>query len=73
MNRAKLAFFDKPLLDALGNRIEHFTRVETPGNNAQSGNNDVQWVSVSVDAGDSEVFSFQQEVVAENLPAAYQP
>jgi hypothetical protein len=64
---------DKPLQDAVGNRIEHFTRVETPGDNAQSGSNDVQWVSVSVDPSDPEVFSFQHEVVAENLPPAYQP
>jgi len=64
---------DKPLQDASGTRIEHFTRVETPGNNAQSGSNDVQWVSVAVNPGDPEVFSFQQEVVAENVPAAYQP
>jgi hypothetical protein len=64
---------DKPLLDATdqqvpaGNRIENFTRVETPGNNAQSGSNDVQWVSVRVDRRDPEVFSFQQEVVPANL------
>jgi hypothetical protein len=63
---------DKPLLDAAGNRIENFTRLETPGDNAQSGDNDAQWVSVQVDAGDPEVFSFQQEVVPGNLPA-YQP
>ena len=63
---------DKPLVDALGNRIEHFTRVETPGDNAQSGSNEVQWVSVSVDPRDPEVFSFQQEVVAENLLPVYQ-
>jgi hypothetical protein len=63
---------DKPLLDAAGNRIEPFTRVETPGDNARSGSNDVQWVSVRVGPDDPEVFSFQQEVVAANLPA-YQP
>jgi hypothetical protein len=63
---------DKPLLDAAGNRIENFTRVETPGNNAQSGSNDVQWVSVEVDPRDDEVFTFQQEVVRANVPA-YQP
>jgi hypothetical protein len=59
---------DKPLQDAAGNRIENFTRLETPGDNAQSGNNDVQWVSVDVDASEPEVFSFTHEVVAENLP-----
>eukprot|EP00775_Hariotina_reticulata_P002395 gene2395-2699_t len=35
---------DTPLLDARGRRINHFTRVETPGNNAQNGNNDVSCV-----------------------------
>ena len=65
---------DKPLQDAAGARIQDFTRVETPGNNTQSANNDVQWVSVEVDARDPEVFSFQQEVVDRNLPpAGYQP
>jgi hypothetical protein len=34
---------DTPFLDAKGRRINHFTRVETPGNNAQNGNNDVSW------------------------------
>lgn len=60
---------DKPLLDSAGNRIETFTRVETPGNNPQSVNNDVQWVKVAVDPRDPEVFSFQQEIVSANLPA----
>jgi hypothetical protein len=63
---------DKPLLDRNGNRIEHFTRVETPGNNAQSGSNDVQWVRVTVNPSDPEVFELQQEVVTGNL-ATYVP
>jgi hypothetical protein len=63
---------DKPLLDAAGNRIQHFTRVEAPGDNAQSGSNDVQWVSVRVDPRDAEVFSYQQETVQPNL-VGYQP
>jgi len=58
---------DKPLLDRVGNRIEHFTRVEVPGDNAQSSNNDVQWVKASIDTHDPEVFSFEQEVVESNL------
>jgi len=58
---------DKPLLDANGNRIEWFTRLETPGDNQQSGSNDVQWVKVTVDSGDPEVFDFEQEIVAPNL------
>jgi hypothetical protein len=32
---------DKPFLDARGRRLENFTRVETFGDNAQNGNNDV--------------------------------
>jgi hypothetical protein len=64
---------DKPLQDAAGYRIENLTRVETPGDNAQTANNEVQWVRVTVDPSDPEVFSFQQEVVAANLPPAYQP
>ena len=63
---------DKPLVDAAGNRIENFTRLETPGDNAQSGDNDVQWVRVTVDPRDPEVFSYQQEVVPGNQPA-YEP
>jgi hypothetical protein len=58
---------DKPLLDRNGNRIEHFTRVETPGDNAQSGSNDVQWVKATVDYKNPEVFSFEQEVVHQNM------
>ncbi len=63
---------DKPLQDANGNRIEWFTRLETPGNNAQSANNDVQWVKVTVSEDDSEVFTFEQEIVRPNL-VAYAP
>jgi hypothetical protein len=59
---------DKPLLDAAGRRIWNFTRVETPGDNAQTGTTDVQWVKVLVDPRSDEVFSFQQEVVPGNLP-----
>ena len=64
---------DKPLLDASGYRIQNFTRLETPGNNAETANNDVHWVRVSVDPSEPEVFTFRQEVVAANLPPAYQP
>jgi hypothetical protein len=60
---------DKPLLDRNGHRIEHFTRLETPGDNPQSGSNDVQWVRVEVDTSDPEVFDIQQEVVGPNLQA----
>jgi hypothetical protein len=58
---------DKPLLDRNGNRIEHFTRVETPGANAQSASNDAQWVRATVDSSDPEVFAFEHEVVEANL------
>jgi hypothetical protein len=34
---------DQPLLDSKGVRLVNFTRVETPGNNANNGNNDVNW------------------------------
>jgi hypothetical protein len=59
---------DKPLLDRAGLRIQHFTRVETPGDNAPT-SNDVQWVRAVVDGDDPEVFSFQQEVVTPNVQA----
>jgi len=58
---------DKPLLDRNGNRIEWFTRVETPGDNAQSASNDVEWVRATVSDENQEVFSFEPEIVAPNL------
>ena len=42
---------DKPFQNALGQRLENFTRVETFGDNQQNGNNDVHWLKVLVDAG----------------------
>jgi len=35
---------DKPLLDAHGARLENFTRLETFGDHAENGTNDVNWV-----------------------------
>ena len=64
---------DKPLLDAEGRRIQHFTRVETPGDHAEDGSNDVQWIRALVDARDPEVFAFEHEVVEANLPEGYTP
>ena len=64
---------DKPLHDAEGRRIQHVTRVETPGDQAQNGSNDVQWVKIAVDPRDPEVFSFEHEIVESNLPEAYPP
>jgi len=64
---------DKPLLDRDGHRIQHFTRLETPGNNAQSESNDVQWVKIIVDTRDAEVLTFEQEVVEANRRPQYTP
>jgi hypothetical protein len=64
---------DKPLLDAAGLRLENFTRVETFGNNAGSGNNDVQWIKVSVDPRSREVFSYQAQIVPGNRTAVPAP
>jgi hypothetical protein len=60
---------DKPLQNELGQRVENFTRVETPGDNAQNGNNDVHWTKVLVDPGSREVFAFQPQIVPANRVA----
>ncbi len=60
---------DKPLLDAQGRRLENFTRVETLGNNAANGNNDVHWIKVNVNARTREVFSYQVQIVPANRVA----
>ena len=64
---------DKPFLDAAGRRLENFTRVETFGNSAGNGNNDVQWVRVEVDAHSREVFSYQPMIVTGNRVAVPAP
>ena len=64
---------DKPFLDAQGRRLENFTRVETFGNNAVNGNNDVQWIKVSVDPRSREVFSYQAMIVPANRTAVPAP
>jgi hypothetical protein len=64
---------DKPFLDSKGQRLENFTRVETFGNNAANGLNDVQWVKVRVDAGSREVFSYTPMVVPANRVAVAAP
>lgn len=64
---------DKPFLDAQGRRIENFTRVETFGNNAANGNNDVQWVKVTVDPLSREVFSYQPQIIPGNRVAVPVP
>ena len=50
---------DKPVYDN-GKLVEHFTRVET------FGEDQVHWVRVMVDTGSREVFSFHQEIIPEN-------
>ncbi len=53
---------DKPLVrTAAGQRIEHFTRVET------FGQNDNHWLHVAVDPGNPNVFTFSQRIVAANV------
>jgi hypothetical protein len=64
---------DKPLLDAQGQRLENFTRLETYGDNAQTGNNDVHWVKVLVDTSSRDVFAFQPQVVPANRIAVPAP
>jgi hypothetical protein len=64
---------DKPFQDAAGRRLENFTRVETFGNNAGNGTNDVHWVKVTVDARSREVFAYQPMIVPGNRVAVPAP
>lgn len=64
---------DKPFQDEQGRRLENFTRLETPGNNAQNGNNDLHWVKVQVDPREREVFSFLPQMVPGNRVAVPVP
>lgn len=64
---------DKPLLDAAGRRLENFTRVETFGNQAANGNNDVQWLRVRVDPASREVFQYEPMIVPGNRVAVPAP
>jgi hypothetical protein len=64
---------DRPLLDSAGRRLENFTRVETFGDNAANGNNDVQWLKVLVDPGSREVFAYQAQIVPGNRVAVPAP
>src|SRR5262245_60007918 len=64
---------DKPLLDTQGRRLENFTRVETFGDNALNGTNDVHWVKALVDPQSRDVFSFQPQIVPANRPAVPAP
>jgi len=64
---------DKPLQNAAGQRLENFTRVETFGNNAANGNNDVHWIKVTVQPKSREVFSYQAQIVPGNRTAVPAP
>ncbi len=64
---------DKPLLNTAGQRLENFTRVETFGDNAANGNNDVNWLKVTVDPRSREVFSYQAMIVPANRTAVPAP
>ncbi|MBR8834541.1 MAG: hypothetical protein DSM106950_11010 [Stigonema ocellatum SAG 48.90 = DSM 106950] len=64
---------DKPFLDAQGRRLENFTRVETFGDNAPNGTNDVNWVKVTVEPSSREVFSYQPQIVKSNRVAVPSP
>jgi hypothetical protein len=64
---------DKPLLDSQGRRLENFTRVETFGDNAANGLNDVHWVKVLVDPKSRDVFAFQPQIVPANRVAVPAP
>jgi hypothetical protein len=64
---------DKPFLDAKGRRLENFTRVETFGDHQENGNNDVNWLKVTVDPASREVFSFQPQIVPANRTAVPAP
>jgi hypothetical protein len=58
---------DKPLVDAAGNVIENFTRVQTFGS-AQN-----HWVSATVDPSDPDVFTIHQHIVPANVPTYVAP
>lgn len=60
---------DKPFLDDQGRRLENFTRVETFGDNAGNGTNDVQWLKVIIDPKSREVFAYQPQMVPANRVA----
>jgi hypothetical protein len=53
---------DKPMLGTRsGRRVEHFTRVET------FGENDNHWLHATVDPTSPNVFAFDQRIVAANV------
>ena len=64
---------DKPFLNAQGQRLENFTRVETFGDHQENGNNDVNWLKVTVDPRSREVFAYQPQMVPANRTAVPAP
>jgi hypothetical protein len=64
---------DKPFLNASGQRLENFTRVETFGDHQENGNNDVHWLKVLVDPRSREVFAYQEQIVPGNRVAVPAP
>jgi len=60
---------DKPFLNTTGQRLENFTRIETFGDNAGNGTNDVSWLKVLVNNRSREVFSYQPQIVPDNRVA----
>jgi hypothetical protein len=64
---------DKPFQDDQGRRLENFTRVETFGDHQENGDNDVQWLKVTVDPDSRDVFSFQPQIVPANRTAVPAP
>jgi hypothetical protein len=64
---------DKPFQNALGQRLENFTRVETFGDNQANGNNDVHWVKVLINPETREVFTYQPQIVPANRTAVPPP
>ncbi len=57
---------DHPFLDGNGKRIQNFSRVETFGDHQDQGNNDCNWLKVTIDPNSREVFSYQPQIVAAN-------
>jgi hypothetical protein len=64
---------DRPMVDNHGARLENFTRVETFGDHAENGTNDVHWVKVIVDPDSREVFAYQPQIVPGNRVAVPAP
>ena len=64
---------DKPLLDGDGKRLENFTRVETFGDNAPNGLNDVHWVKALVDPQSRDVIAFKPQIDPGNRVAVPSP